>query len=97
MVERKIITIDLDGIKSVEEFYLRLAERVELPAHTAINLDALRDVLLGDIAESLAFRWESVTQDVASHPEALKCLKRMLDELPHARADISISYKGCSN
>lgn len=97
MSNKDVIAIDLDGIKSVEEFYQRLAERVELPDHTATNLDALRDVLTGDVAESLVFKWECVAEDVACAPEALKGLKSMLDDLPQARADISISYKGCSN
>ncbi|NLA52185.1 MAG: hypothetical protein GX860_08710 [Alcaligenaceae bacterium] len=95
MSHQDVITIDLDGIKSVEDFYQRLVERVELPDHTAINLDALHDVLLGDVAESLDFRWERVVEDVACAPDALKGLKCMLDALPQAREDIVISYKGC--
>ncbi len=95
MSHEDVLTIDLDGIKSVEEFYQRLVERIELPDHTAQNLDALRDVLLGDVVESVAFRWECVAEDMACAPDALKGLKCMLDGLPQARADIVISYKGC--
>ena len=92
-----VVAIDLDGIQSVKDFYQRLAAKVDLPSYTAINLDALHDVLLGDVVESIMFRWKTVVEDVASDPQALQGLKRVLDDLPQARADISISYKSCSN
>ena len=34
------VTIDLDGIQSLDDFYQRLVAKVKLPIHTAINLDA---------------------------------------------------------
>lgn len=95
--KKGVVAIDLDGIQSVEDFYQRLAAKVDLPTHTAINLDALHDVLLGDVAEPLTFRWKAVTEDVLRDPDALGGLKTMLEDLPQARTDISISYKGCSN
>ena len=70
--EKCAVVIDLDGIQSVKDFYQRLVAKVDLPRHTAINLDALHDVLLGDVAESIMFRWETVVEDVASDPQALQ-------------------------
>lgn len=97
MEKKKVVTIDLAGVKSVKDFYQRLVAQVDLPEYCAINLDALHDVLLGDVSESLVFSWATVAEDVAHDPEALEGLKRMLEDLPQARAEISISYRGCSN
>ena len=94
---RESVEINLDGIKSVEDFYQRLVAAVKLPEYCAVNLDAMHDVLTADISESVQFVWANVADDVAQNPEQLTGLKSMLDRLPQARADVSISYKGCSN
>ena len=91
------VTIDLDGIQSLDDFYQRLVAKVKLPTHTAINLDALHDVLLGDVAESLEFQWGSVSEDMTRTSGALEGLKRMLDDLTKARTDTTINYKGYSS
>ena len=95
--EEVMVRIDLSGIRSVEDFYQRLAAAVTLPSYAAANLDALHDVLLGDISESLQFVWPTVLEDLEQGSSRLKGLKKMLESLPQARDDVLISYKGCSN
>lgn len=90
-----IVHVNLDGISSVEDFYQRLAGCVLLPSYTACNLDALRDVLLTDVSESLCFEWPQVDEDIAQGSAELCSLKRMLDALPVERADIFLSYRDC--
>lgn len=94
---KESVQIKLDGIKTVEDFYQRLVAAVTLPEHSAVNLDALYDVLTGDVTESVEFLWANASKDVAQNPEELKGLKSMLDALPQARADISINYMDYSN
>ena len=95
--EKAMIRIDLNGIRSVEDFYQRLAATVTLPSYAAANLDALHDGLLGDISESLQFVWSTVLEDLEKGSSRLEGLREMLESLPQARDDILISYKGCSN
>lgn len=82
------LIIQLDGIQSLEDFYRRLAAVVQLPAHCAMNLDALYDVLTGEISENIVFRWTEMAQDVARSPAKLSGLSDMLRDLPQAAGNI---------
>lgn len=88
----KLVKINLNGISSIENFHQRLATEVSLPEHCAVNLDALYDVLMGDVAEPVEFIWTCAAEDMARYPEALTGLKAMLESVAAARADISIKY-----
>lgn len=88
----KAIKINLNGITSIEDFHQRLVAEVALPEHCAVNLDALYDVLTGDVAESIEFIWTCVAEDMVQQPETLTGLKAMLESVAAARADISIKY-----
>lgn len=88
------VVINLDGIRSVSDFYQRLEAAVALPDYCAANLDALHDVLTTDISESVQFIWTTAQEDIARGSEGLAGLKSMLENLPQTRADMSISYKG---
>ncbi|MDO5667469.1 MAG: barstar family protein [Alcaligenaceae bacterium] len=91
------VEINLNGIKSLEDFYRRLESSIDLPDYCAVNLDALHDVLTTDVSESVQFVWSTVEEDLAQNPEGLTGLKSMLDNLPQARTDMSINYRDCSN
>lgn len=43
------INIDFLNIKSMEDFYAQLKKELELPEHFGKNLDALSDVISGDV------------------------------------------------
>lgn len=88
----RLVKINLNGISSIENFHQRLATEVSLPEHCAVNLDALYDVLMGDVAEPVEFIWTCAAEDMARYPEALTGLKAMLESVAAACADISIKY-----
>lgn len=97
MASTNVVNIDLSNLQSVDDFYERLQNQVQLPEYSAKNLDALHDVLQGDVSESIVFIWPTVTEDIQTVGEILESLKGMLEDLSETRQDMSISYRDYSS
>lgn len=54
---------ELNGIESMEQFYLTIAQSLELPSYFAPNLDALYDSLCTDVEGPVFIHWLNHQQD----------------------------------
>ncbi|WP_419870198.1 barstar family protein [Chryseobacterium sp. CT-SW4] len=59
----KTIYIDFTDIGDYEDFYSQLKEKVSLPEHFGDNLDALYDVITGDIELPLHLEFVNMSVD----------------------------------
>lgn len=96
-----MITIDLNRIKTKEEFHKKIKESLKLPEYYGNNLDALHDVL-GEISESLEieFLWNpSQAQGFGNEDEGLgmnklvKGLKSLTEDIQEECENITIRWK----
>ncbi|MBF6611246.1 MAG: barstar family protein [Chryseobacterium sp.] len=85
----KTLYIDFTDIGDAEDFYLQLKEKIQLPEHFGNNLDALYDVISGDL--ELPFHLEFVNMRV----EQLEDFEEVLITLEEAEDEVegfSFSY-----
>jgi ribonuclease inhibitor len=59
----KTIYIDFTDIGDYEDFYSQLKEKIKLPEHFGDNLDALSDVITGDLEMPLHLEFVNMTVD----------------------------------
>lgn len=59
----KTIYIDFSDLGDYEDFYAQLKEKLELPAHFGDNLDALADVISGDLEMPLHLEFVNMSVD----------------------------------
>lgn len=59
----KTVYIDFTDIGDYEDFYSQLREKISLPEHFGNNLDALYDVITGDLEMPLHLEFVNLTVD----------------------------------
>lgn len=59
----KTIYIDFTDIGDYEDFYAQLKEKITLPEHFGDNLDALSDVITGELEMPLHIEFVNMTVD----------------------------------
>jgi len=59
----KTIYIDFTDIGDYEDFYAQLKEKITLPEHFGDNLDALSDVITGELEMPLHLEFVNMTVD----------------------------------
>lgn len=78
----KTIYIDFTDIGDYEDFYAQLKEKLPLPEHFGDNLDALSDVITGELEMPLHIEFVNMTVDqLETFEDLLITLEDAEDEL----------------
>jgi ribonuclease inhibitor len=85
----KTIYIDFTDIGDYEDFYAQLKEKLPLPEHFGENLDALYDVLTGDLEMPLHLEFVNMTVDQL---EIFEDLLITLEDAEEELEDFTFTY-----
>jgi len=85
----KTIYIDFTNIGDYEDFYAQLKEKITLPEHFGDNLDALSDVITGELELPLHIEFVNMTVDQL---EIFEDLLTTLEDAEDEVEDFSFSY-----
>lgn len=85
----KTIYIDFTDIGDYEDFYTQLKEKITLPDHFGDNLDALSDVITGELEMPLHIEFVNLTVDQL---EIFEDLLTTLEDAEDEVEDFSFSY-----
>ncbi|MFC4162189.1 barstar family protein [Epilithonimonas zeae] len=85
----KEIYIDFVNIGDYEDFYEQLKSKLELPEHFGDNLDALSDVISGELEMPLHIEFVNMSVDQL---ELFEDLLTTLEDLEDEVEDFSFSY-----
>lgn len=85
----KTIYIDFTDIGDYEDFYAQLKEKITLPEHFGDNLDALSDVITGELEMPLHIEFVNMTVDQL---ETFEDLLTTLEDAEDEVEDFSFSY-----
>ena len=85
----KEIYIDFVNIGDYEDFYEQLKSKLELPEHFGDNLDALSDVISGELEMPLHIEVVNMSVDQL---ELFEDLLTTLEDLENEVEDFSFSY-----
>lgn len=85
----KTIYIDFTDIGDYEDFYAQLKEKMRLPEHFGDNLDALSDVITGELELPLHIEFVNMTVDQL---EIFEDLLTTLEDAEDEVEDFSFSY-----
>lgn len=85
----KTIYIDFTDIGDYEDFYAQLKEKITLPEYFGDNLDALSDVITGDLEMPLHIEFVNMTVDQL---ETFEDLLTTLEDAEDEVEDFSFSY-----
>lgn len=85
----KTIYIDFTDIGDYEDFYAQLKEKLPLPEHFGENLDALYDVLTGDLEMPLHLEFVNMTVDQL---EIFEDLLTTLEDAEEELEDFTFTY-----
>lgn len=85
----KTIYIDFTDIGDYEDFYAQLKEKITLPEHFGDNLDALSDVITGELELPLHIEFVNMTVDQL---EIFEDLLTTLEDTEDEAEDFSFSY-----
>jgi ribonuclease inhibitor len=78
----KTIYIDFSNIGDAEEFYAQLKEKINLPDYFGDNLDALSDVISGDLEMPLHLEFVNMSVDqLETFEDLLETLEDAEDEV----------------
>ncbi|MCD1116613.1 barstar family protein [Chryseobacterium turcicum] len=83
------IYIDFTEIGDYEDFYTQLKEKVKLPEHFGDNLDALSDVISGDLEMPLHLEFVNMSVD---HLELFEDLLTTLEDAEDEVEDFTFTY-----
>lgn len=85
----------LNGLKirSLDDLYDRLANRLSLPAHFGRNLDALWDVLSTDIEGPFSIIWKHSDDSKKSMGKDFSRAVKLLRELEKGRDDFQLTIE----
>lgn len=83
------LVVDFTEIKKIEDFYQRLEDANLLPDHFGFNLDALNDVITGDLERP--FYLSFINMNVGQLVD-FKSLFELLKALNQEEKDFSFSY-----
>lgn len=85
----KTIYIDFVEIGDEEDFYTQLKEKIDLPEHFGDNLDALYDVISGDVELPLHIEFVNLSVEQL---ETFEDLLTTLEDCEEEVEDFSFSY-----
>lgn len=85
----KTIYIDFTDIGDYEDFYAQLKEKITLPEHFGDNLDALSDVITGELELPLHIEFVNMTVDQL---EIFEDLLSTLEDAEDETEDFSFTY-----
>ncbi|KFF25332.1 barstar family protein [Chryseobacterium vrystaatense] len=85
----KTIYIDFTDIGDYEDFYAQLKEKITLPDYFGDNLDALSDVITGELEMPLDLEFVNMTVDQL---EIFEDLLTTLEDAEDEREDFSFTY-----
>ncbi|MCT2561498.1 barstar family protein [Chryseobacterium herbae] len=85
----KTIYIDFTNIGDYEDFYAQLKEKVTLPEYFGDNLDALSDVITGELEMPLDLEFVNMTVDQL---EIFEDLLTTLEDAEDEMEDFSFTY-----
>lgn len=85
----KTVYIDFTDIGDYEDFYAQLKEKIQLPEHFGDNLDALSDVITGNLEMPLHLEFVNMTVDQL---EIFEDLLTTLEDAEEEVEDFSFSY-----
>lgn len=83
------IYIDFTEIGDYEDFYTQLKEKVKLPEHFGDNLDALSDVISGDLEMPLHLEFVNMSVE---HLELFEDLLTTLEDAEDEVEDFTFTY-----
>lgn len=81
----------LHDIRTLAQFYDELARQLAFPAHFGRNLDALWDVLAGDVAGPFEIVWEDSSQAQSNLGMDYSRLVILLNDLAAERDDFTFT------
>lgn len=81
--------IDFADLGDYEDFYAQLKEKLELPAHFGDNLDALSDVISGELKMPLHLEFVNMSVDQL---EIFEDLLTTLEDVEDDVEDFSFAY-----
>ena len=83
--------IEFTEIHSLDDIYRQLAKQIDLPEHFGNNLDALYDVLAGDLEGPLMIVWrQHATSELLLGSEKYRALLALLYDAVAERADLEL-------
>ncbi|PQA89983.1 barnase inhibitor [Chryseobacterium shigense] len=85
----KTIYIDFTNIGDYEDFYAQLKEKISLPEHFGDNLDALSDVITGELEMPLHLEFVNMTVDQL---EIFEDLLTTLEDAEDETEDFTFTY-----
>lgn len=85
----KTIYIDFTDIGDYEDFYAQLKEKITLPEHFGDNLDALSDVISGELEMPLHIEFVNMTVDQL---ETFEDLLLTLEDAEDDTDDFTFTY-----
>lgn len=85
----KTIYIDFTDIGDYEDFYAQLKEKITLPDYFGDNLDALSDVITGELEMPLHLEFVNMTVDQL---EIFEDLLTTLEDAEDQQEDFSFTY-----
>ncbi|WP_027379739.1 barstar family protein [Chryseobacterium daeguense] len=85
----KTIYIDFADLGDYEDFYTQLKEKLPLPEHFGDNLDALYDIITGDLEMPLEIEFVNMTVDQL---ETFEDLLTTLEDAEDEMEDFTFSY-----
>lgn len=83
------VYIDFADLGDYEDFYAQLKDKVQLPAHFGDNLDALSDVISGEIKLPLHLEFVNMSVDQL---EIFEDLLTTLEDIEDEVEDFSFAY-----
>lgn len=83
------IYIDFTDIGDYEDFYAQLKEKIKLPEHFGDNLDALSDVITGELEMPLHIEFVNMTVDQL---EIFEDLLLTLEDAEEEAEDFTFTY-----
>lgn len=83
------IYIDFTDIGDYEDFYAKLKEKIKLPEHFGDNLDALSDVITGELEMPLHIEFVNMTVDQL---EIFEDLLLTLEDAEEEMEDFTFTY-----
>lgn len=85
-----IFVIDFESITNMDDFYEQLKEIIALPEYFGDNLDALNDVITGDLPLPLSIKFVNMNPfQLMSFSELIEMMKVLDEEMEE---DFSFSY-----
>ena len=85
--------LDGETLRTVDEVYDALAAQLGFPAHFGRNLDALRDVLTGEVAGPVEIVWKKGARSHQVMGKAFERLASVLVDAAAERKDLTLTFE----